>query len=62
VEARAARRARVLGALEDDPGLTLAELEARTGVPLRVLFAVLHRLQEAGEVCHEANRWYPVPE
>jgi DNA-binding IclR family transcriptional regulator len=61
MEPRAARRATILAVLDEDPGLTYAELEARTGLPVKLLFAILHRLQDAGEVCHEANRWYPAP-
>ena len=53
------RTARIVDALEEDPGLTYAEITARTGVDLRVAYAILERLRVEGRVVNEANRWYP---
>jgi hypothetical protein len=48
----------ILAALDDEPGLTVGELAARTGRGTRLLHAVLWRLEDERRVIHEGNRWY----
>ena len=51
----------ILAALEAEPGLTVRELAARTGLRGRLLHAVLWRLEDQERVVHEGNRWYRSP-
>ena len=53
------RTARILDALADDPGLTYREITDRTGVDVRVAYAILERLRAEGRAINEGNRWYP---
>ncbi len=54
-----ARRAAVLAALDDEPGLTLREVADRCALDLRHAAVLLWRLEEDGLAAHEARRWYP---
>lgn len=56
---RGARTERVLAALREDPGLTYGELAERTGLDVRVLYAILGRLQDERAVVNEGRRWFP---
>ena len=51
--ARGANRAAVLRALEERPGASASELAAAAGVGRPVLYGLLNRLAEAGEVAKE---------
>jgi IclR helix-turn-helix domain len=50
---RGANRAAVLRALEERPGASASELAAASGVGRTVLYGLLNRLVEAGEVAKE---------
>jgi hypothetical protein len=49
----------VVGALEDEPGLTSRELAERAGVGRRQMSLLLLRLEEHGHVAHQGRRWFP---
>lgn len=55
------RATTILTALDDEPGLTVPELAARTGLRPRLLHPVLWRMEEDGRAVHEGNRWYVRP-
>jgi DNA-binding MarR family transcriptional regulator len=57
----AARRAAVLAALEEEPGLTLRDVADRCALDVRHAAMLLWRLEEDGLAVHEARRWYPRP-
>jgi hypothetical protein len=47
--------------LEDDPGLTSAELAERVGYGRRQMSLLLLRLEEHGHVVNLDRRWFPGP-
>jgi len=55
---RPARDRAVLEALGADPGLTLDDLAAATGIAARVLAPTLWRLEDERRVVHEGHRWF----
>lgn len=55
-----ARRAAVLAALAEDPGLDLGELSAATRLGLKQLAPLLWRMEDDGLVVHEGRRWFAV--
>ncbi|PTL58343.1 winged helix-turn-helix domain-containing protein [Paraconexibacter algicola] len=59
---RPARDRTVLQALVDEPGATLEQLAAATGIAARVLAPTLWRLEEERRVVHEAHRWFATEE
>jgi DNA-binding IclR family transcriptional regulator len=47
--------------LEEQPGLTSAELAERVGYGRRHMSLLLLRLEEGGHVVHDGRRWFPGP-
>ena len=54
------RVARIVEALEHEPGLTVSDLADRAGLPARHVAMLLWRMEDERLVVHEANRWFAV--
>lgn len=57
---RPARDRAILAALREQPGETLTDLAAATGIASRVLAPTLWRLEDERRVVHEGHRWFAV--
>lgn len=55
------RKAAILAALQEDPGLLVTEIAERIGVEVRPLAPLLWRMEEDGQIEHEGRRWFAAP-